>query len=261
MDIVEILALYDEEERRLSEHPSYRREVAGQVVRHVNRDPNRLSFITYSDLSVENADEVIREQIRWYEDEVKGYGFEWKTYDHDQPADLKERLKAQGFEEDEAEALLYIDLQDCPEVYLQPVMADVRRIRDGEQAAVVAAVQEEVYGQSFDWLQRELEENLSNYPEFWSVYIAYVDDVPACAAWASFPAGSTFAGLWGGATLPQYRKMGLYTAIVAVRAQEALRRGYRFMTVDAGPMSRPILEKRGFQLLMFTTPFTWKIKQ
>lgn len=256
----EILALYDEQERKNSEHPSYQREVSGSVVRHVSRDPKRLSFITFSNLSADNADQVMREQIKWYEEEIKGYGFEWKTYEHDQPADLKERLRAKGFEEDEVEALLVIDLQDCPEVYLQPVTADVRRITDETQIADVAAVQEMVYGHKFDWLERELRETLTDYPDFWGIYIAYVDDVPACSAWASFPTGSTFAGLWGGATLPQFRKMGLYTAVVAARAQEAVRRGYRFLTVDAGPMSRPILEKRGFQLLTYTTPFTWKSK-
>jgi GNAT superfamily N-acetyltransferase len=77
----------------------------------------------------------------------------------------------------------------------------------------------------------------------------------------SLPTNSQFAGLWGGATLPQYRKMGIYTAVVAARAQEAIRRGYRFLTVDAGDMSRPILQKRGFQLLTYTTPYTWKPPQ
>jgi len=254
----EILDLYDEQERKKSVHPLYKREESGQVVRHVSLDPSRLSFIIYSDLTASNADRIIQEQIAWYENDVNGGGLEWKSFDHDAPADLKERLRAQGFEEDEVEALLVIDLQNCPEVYLQPVMADVRRITDGAQMAVVAAIQEAVYGQKFDWLERQLRENIVAQPDFWGVYIAYVDGVAACAAWISYPPGSAFAGLWGGATLPEYRKMGLYTAVVATRAQEAIERGYRFLTVDAGDMSRPILEKRGFQLLTYTTPFTWK---
>jgi hypothetical protein len=32
----------------------------------------------------------------------------------------------------------------------------------------------------------------------------------------------------------------------------------RFLTVDASPMSRPILEKLGFRCLTYTTPFVWK---
>jgi hypothetical protein len=46
--------------------------------------------------------------------------------------------------------------------------------------------------------------------------------------------------------------------VVAVRAQEAIGRGYRFLTVDASDMSRPILLKRGFELLTYTYPYFWK---
>ena len=258
MNTEEILALYDDQERRNSISPQYEREAAGPVVRHKSLDPTRLSFIIYSDLTEENAEEIILEQIRWYQEEVKGVGLEWKTFDHDLPVDLKQRLKAQGFEEDEVEALLVIDLQNCPTIYLEPVTADVRRITDAALIADVAAIQEGVYDREFDWLINHLHESISSQADFWSIYIAYVDDQPACAGWASFPQNSSFAGLWGGATLPQYRKKGLYTAVVAARAQEAIKRGYRFLTVDAGDMSRPILEKHGFRLLTHTTPFSWK---
>ena len=62
---------------------------------------------------------------------------------------------------------------------------------------------------------------------------------------------SQFAGLWSGATLPAYRRRGLYTAVLAVRVQEAIRRGYHFLTIDASPMSRPIVARHGFQLLTY----------
>jgi hypothetical protein len=43
--------------------------------------------------------------------------------------------------------------------------------------------------------------------------------------------------------------------------QEAPQRGYRFLTVDASPMSRPILEKMGFQLIALSWPCQWKINK
>lgn len=254
----EILQLYDAQERQNSAQPSYRRETAPGVVRHVCTDPSRSSFIIYSDLTAANADSIIREQLRWYEEQVNGVGLEWKTYDHDTPPDLQQRLAAHGFVAGEREALLILDLEDCPDVYLQPVQADVRRITTVEGFREVAEIQAAVYGENFNWLTKQLSENVAKQPDDWGVYTAYVDGVPACAAWISFPPNNQFAGLWGGATRAEYRKMGLYTALVAARAQEALRRGYRFLTVDASPMSRPILEKRGFQFLTHTTPFTWK---
>ncbi len=254
----EILQWYDEQERRNSMHPSYQRETATGVVRHVHADPTRLSFINYSDLTVANADQMIQAQIDWYKDRVNGAGLEWKTYDYDMPPDLQQRLKAHGFEPDEREALLILDLEKCPDVYLQPVTADVRQVTTEAQFHEIAAIQTAVYNEDFDWLAQQLNANVTDQPDYWGIYTAYVDDVPACAAWISFPPNSQFAGLWGGATRVEYRKMGLYTAVVAARAQEARRRGYRFLTVDASDMSRPILEKRGFQLLTHTTPFTWK---
>jgi len=69
---------------------------------------------------------------------------------------------------------------------------------------------------------------------------------------------SSFASLWGGSTVPERRRRGLYTALLAVRAQEARRRGYRFLTIDASPMSRPICEKHGFQFLTCAHECVWR---
>lgn len=68
---------------------------------------------------------------------------------------------------------------------------------------------------------------------------------------------SEFAGLHGGATLPEYRGRGLYRATVAARARLARERGYRWLFVDALPTSRPILERLGFVPLTTTTPWVF----
>ncbi|WP_420642196.1 GNAT family N-acetyltransferase [Candidatus Leptofilum sp.] len=257
MNREEIMALYDVEERENSEHPSYLREVADGVVRSISKNPSRLSFIIYSQLTTETADAAIQAQLDYFQ-ASGGYGFEWKTYAHDTPADLPQRLLAHGLEADEEEALLVMDLHNCPAIFLQPVTADVRRATTRAQFEQIAQLQTAVWGGDYGWLVTQLEDDVAQQPDYWSIYIAYVNSEPACAAWVSFPQGSQFAGLWGGSTLKKYRKMGLYTAVVAIRAQEALQRGYRFLMVDASDMSRPILEKRGFQFLTHTTPYTWK---
>lgn len=91
-----------------------------------------------------------------------------------------------------------------------------------------------------------------------SVYVAYVDEQPASAAWTYFPKHSQFASLWGGSTVSNFRQQGLYTALLAVRAQEARAREVRYLTVDASPMSRPILEKFGFEMIAYSYPCNWK---
>jgi GNAT superfamily N-acetyltransferase len=51
----------------------------------------------------------------------------------------------------------------------------------------------------------------------------------------------------GGATLPQARGRGAYSALVAARWDDAVRRGTPALVVQAGPMSAPILERLGFE--------------
>jgi GNAT superfamily N-acetyltransferase len=91
-----------------------------------------------------------------------------------------------------------------------------------------------------------------------SVYISFQGHQPASVAWINFHPGTRFASLWGGSTLPQFRKQGHYALLLAARAQEARSRGFSLLTVDASSMSRPILEKHGFQYLATSTPCTWR---
>jgi GNAT superfamily N-acetyltransferase len=97
-------------------------------------------------------------------------------------------------------------------------------------------------------------------PDLLHVYVAYVDGIPASTAWIRFHPGSSFASLWGGSTVPAHRGRGLYRALLSARMRDAQDRGVRYLTVDAGPMSRPILERHGFRQLTVTRPFKWTPK-
>ena len=77
------------------------------------------------------------------------------------------------------------------------------------------------------------------------------------AGWLEMRPGSDFAGLWGGATLREWRGRGIYRALVARRAQLAVARGVRYLQVDASSDSAPILRRLGFQPLAVTTPYVW----
>jgi GNAT superfamily N-acetyltransferase len=58
--------------------------------------------------------------------------------------------------------------------------------------------------------------------------------------------------------LPEFRGQGFYLALLAPRIEEAAARGYRFVTIDAGPMSRPIVERRGFREMATVQAVVWK---
>src|ERR1700730_18325443 len=74
------------------------------------------------------------------------------------------------------------------------------------------------------------------------LFVAYAAGVPAAAGRLEMPPARSFAGLWGSGTVPPFRHRGCSGALVAARAAEARRLGYRYLTVDARHTSRPILE-------------------
>lgn len=258
MNKSQTIALYDQDQRKDVEYPDMRREVMSNVVRHIDTSGTGEGTVIYSQLNEANAEDTIREQVRYFES--IGQEFEWKVYDYDRPSDLKERLAAYGFIVEETEAIMILDLENAPEILWQPVRLNVQRIIDPEKIADVRTVEQQVWDEDFSWLAQYLGKALRHYPEQMSVYVAYIDGQPASTAWTYFPKHSQFASLWGGSTVSDFRKQGLYTALLAVRAQEARARQVRYLTVDASVMSRPILEKFGFEMIAYSYPCKWKLK-
>ncbi|HEX6303355.1 MAG TPA: GNAT family N-acetyltransferase [Anaerolineales bacterium] len=252
MNTSQLIALFDQDQRIDVEYPDMRREVTPNVVRHINTSGAGEGMIIYSGLNETNADDVIREQVDYFES--IGQDFEWKVYGHDKPPDLKDRLRSYGFTVEDVEAIMVLDLKEAPEILRHPVRHDVRRITDPGKISDVLSVKQQVWDEDFSWLGHYLAGALRDHPEQVSAYVAYVDGQPASSARIYFPGRSQFASLWGGATLSRFRKRGLYTALLAVRAQEAKTRQVRYLTVDASPMSRPILEKYGFELIAYSYP-------
>ncbi len=253
-----LLQLYEREERIEQLWPGMRRDATPHVVRQIEVSGGD-SFVIYSALGTENADEAIDAQIEFFK--RRKQNFEWKVFDYDQPPDLKERLAARGFEIGESEAIMALDLQRAPAALLRPVAHDVRRITTTEGMRDVVSVQDEIWEGNRGWLGAQLTEELRRTPDHLSLYVAYVEGVAVSSAWIRFPARGQFASLWGGSTLAPYRGRGLYTALLAVRVQEACRRGVAFLTIDASLLSRPIVEKRGFQLLTLSYPCRWNMKE
>jgi hypothetical protein len=174
------------------------------------------SFILYSRVDEKNADQVIREQVDYFWS--LGKPFEWKVYDYDRPADLRDRLVAHGFAAEEPDAIMVLDLQEVPAALLEPVTEDVRRLARREELADVIEIEEQVWGENYDWIRGQLGSDMER-PGYLSVYVAYVEGKPACAGWTYYTPNGRFASLWGGSTVEAYRKRGLYTAVLAARVQ------------------------------------------
>lgn len=239
----ELRRRYHEQLRYRIITPGYRREPAGPVVRWVAEDGGRC-FILWSSLDDANAAEIIRRERRYFAD--LGQSFEWKVYDYDEPGNLVELLRLEGFQIDAPESVMILALQPGHPL-LQPSAARmVQHLTEAGQLEALIRLEEDTWQTDFGALQKRLLRDLETHSGYLSIFGIYHDRQLVSGAWMYLEPGTEFGSLWGGATRPEFRRRGYYTALLAARAQEVFRMGRRYLTVDARPMSRPILEKAGF---------------
>ncbi len=228
------------------------------VVRRLAVPGQGESGVLWSSLDAGNADEIIAAQIRYFAD--RGDALEWKLYSYDEPADLAARLVTAGFTPEEPESLMVAAIAEISGALSSAELPPGVRLERANDAAGVnrmSRVGELVFGEDRSELRTSLLAQLAHAPETTDIVIAMAGDEPVCAARTEFLPGTEFAGLWGGGTLPQWRRQGIYRALVRYRAELAARRGYKYLTVDASDQSRPILERIGFERLAVTTPYIW----
>ena len=140
-----------------------------------------------------------------------------------------------------------------------PASISIERLVEPSRLGAIATVNQAVYGDAAhaSWLAGTIAREKQADPDSIDIYAAYDGDRPVSVGWMRHKRGDSFGSLWGGATLPEWRRRGVYSALVAIRAASARERGCRWLTVDCSPMSLPILERRGFRALSVITPFIW----
>ncbi|WP_333768447.1 GNAT family N-acetyltransferase [Streptomyces sp. IBSBF 2435] len=262
MNPAEVLALFDAQLRRDAppETPTTRIDRTAGVVRQVGAAPHDWCGILWSDLDETTADAAIAAQLHWLrtDPEAAGREFEWKTYSHDLPADLGERLAAAGFEPEAPETLMVAEIDEVAELTRDaalPAGIRLEPVTDAAGVEMAAAVHEQAFGTSAERLRDRMLDQITERRDTVSIVLAMAGDVPVCAARMEFCPGTAFAGLWGGGTVKEWRGKGIYRALVAHRARIAASHGYRFLQVDASDDSRPILRRLGFAALSVTTPY------
>lgn len=214
-------------------------------------------FIGYRDLgglAGAELDGLIARQVAVFA--ARDERVEWKHHSHDLPADLPQRLLAAGFVPEERETVLIGHA--APLADPDPALSGVtlRRTDDPADFARIAALDAEVWHADMGWLGEMLATESA--AAHFGVWVAEADGRVVSAAWLREVPGTDFAGLWGGATLAEYRGQGIYKALVAVRAAAAVADGYSLLQVDASEDSRPILQRLGFVAITHTTPYIWR---
>ena len=258
MNLDSLRNYYTEHQRRALTMPGFVREDVAPVVRFVNQTSPH-SFIAYASLTSDILADTVERELLYFG--MIGHNLEWTVYDYDEPSDLREQLAARGFEVGEEEAVMVLDVEDLPERLRKQSDHDVREVTEPEAiTAVLKIVQREAFGAEH-WIDSKLEIQKREAPDSLAFFASYVDDAPVSAGWLQIDTtGNPFAGMYGGATVEAERGKGHYGALVRARAAAAKARDIRYLHVDAGAMSRPLLEKMGFTLLALAWPVEYKVE-
>ncbi len=242
----ELLTAYEEQVRRRPIWPGVERVDPVLRLHHP-----AWRGILWSDLDESNADAVIAREIEHFDG---GGEWEWKHYSHDSPADLPDRLVAAGFVPEDTETMLIARVEDLPRESPLPDGVELREVIDEAGSAAMAQVHGEGFGEEInEALAREVLEEIRSGTT--RAVVALAGDRPICAGRIEFYKGTDFAALFGGATVPDWRRRGIFRAVVAQRTAWAAEAGYRYLQTDASDDSRPILERLGFIAVAKTTPY------
>lgn len=249
MATIEWRALYDQQLRQGYSMPGYRREITSHLVRYVSLWGEK-GYVLWSNLGRASALEVIQDEVAYFK--ALRQPFEWKVFDYDTPAHLPDLLVHAGFQADEPEFVMVKSGTVAKTSGHLPIVTEITTV---EGIGDIIRLEQAIWNQEFDDLKVRLTRDQDQRPDQVCLYGVYRDRQLVSAAWMYLEPGSSFATLWGGSTLPAFRGQGCYTALLHVRSQKALEAGRPQLTVDAGPMSRPILERHGFWCLATTTGF------
>lgn len=254
-----LLHAYDSQLRTDAETPSALRVVRLGPLRLVTFAGGR-GFITYRDLDGADAAEIRRlvsEALEHFRQESEIERVEWKTRGHDHAPGLHDALLGAGFVAEERESIM---LGEARLLALDLPLAEgvtLRRITAEADVRAMSAMQDDVFGDpvseaSAEALLRRLA--LNDGMELW---VGEAVGEIVTAGRLEPVHDSDFAGIWGGATRPEWRGRGIYRALTAARAKSALRLGKTLIHSDSTEFSRPILERSGFLAVSTTTPYLW----
>ncbi|OKI89301.1 GNAT family N-acetyltransferase [Micromonospora sp. CB01531] len=229
----------------------------GPLVRIVGLDHR--GFITYrtlDGLAGAELDALIARQVEFFRG--RGEAVEWKLNGHDEPTDLGDRLSAAGFVPEDLETVVVGPVAAlAAAVPVLPEGVRLREVTAREDLERIAAMEEAVWNDDRSHLVTGLAKEIEADPQSITVVVVEAGGVVVSAGWVRYLPDTSFATLWGGSTLAEWRGKGIYRALVAYRARLAEQRGKTLVQVDCSPDSRPILERLGLVAVTTTTPYVY----
>jgi GNAT superfamily N-acetyltransferase len=258
--VQEYLDAYDRELRTDAETPSAVAVTRLGPLRLVTFAGGR-GFVTYRDLG--GADRAAI--ARWVEGALAHYRedpgitrVEWKTRAHDHAPGLHDALARNGFVPEDRESIMIGEAALLAVDVPLPKGMNLRRVTSEPDVRAFCALQEEVFGGG---LAEEMTASLLRrlgFGDGMELWVAEADGELVGAGRLEPVPATEFAGIWGGATRPEWRGRGIYRALTAARARSAIARGKRLIHSDSSEHSRPILERAGLIQVSTTTPYLWR---
>ena len=170
------------------------------------------------------------------------------------PGDLADRLQTHGLVPDERQgsephATTMVLAAEPPAA---PGNVEARRVETFEEFLAAGKIADEAFGASeedakaYEAIAHEsfARERAGHAPR---AYLALLDGEPVGVGRALFADDCPGVLMIGGAVLAHARGRGVYRALVRARWDDAVAAGTPALTTQAGSMSRPVLERLGFQ--------------
>ena len=258
--LASLLAAYDEELRTDAETPGALVVTRLGPLRLVTF-PGGRGFVTYRDLGGadrEAIQDLVRDALEHYGQDPSICGVEWKTRGHDDAPGLHDALLSNGFTPEEPESIMIGEARALAVDVPTPAGVQLRRVATEADVRAMCAMQGAVFDDpDADEIADAVLRRLTS-GDGMELWVAETEAQIIGAGRLEPVRGSRFAGIWGGATTPEWRGQGVYRALTAVRAGAALRAGKTLIHSDSTECSRPILERAGLVRVSTTTPYQWR---
>jgi len=195
----------------------------------------------------DQADEAIKQQLEYYKSKDK-LGMMWYTYPSTQPTDMNERLESHGFTNiGQNTPLMSIDLEKLPEPK-EVQGLEIRPIRTEEEMQTF----NEVIGSRWDLgegvfkMKYDVECRYGFDEECpRQMYLGYLDGVPVSSNFLIYD--DNVVGLYKIATIPEYGRRGIGTALTLMPLFDALDRGYSVAILQSSSIGYKVYERIGFR--------------
>lgn len=247
MTVEDLRAAFDASQRRRPDRANLPK--SWTQTPFVTRDHGQ---IIWQDIAASEVQDVIAAEL----DVARAAGaedLEWKLYSHDAPDGLAAALMAAGFARQPTETILIRASDLGPPATVAGL--EVVQIHTLEQAAHCFNLALQAFGNNWDKSPEELLARALGGEPFW---LGLYEGQPVSMGRLTRTEGSDFAGLYGGASHPDFRRRGFYRPVVQARVQAAADMGCPWVFSEALPTSEPILRALGFETLSQVTGYLYR---